>query len=190
MNDKSHNNGNLISRVIVFLKMISIIFIILFSILIVYISRQDFFIASGSEVLTTIFRPPWWSQLLAIFLFSTSLFITFFPFIRWLNWKSIRLLLITSTFMLYMMSIHSISICSRESQIKDVWGIFSIQAIPFDPVDGPNIDIRYQQHLFWIRFSNKTGKKIWIFLGIPPWQLNRHEILNDPMLIGIKMDNQ
>jgi hypothetical protein len=157
--------------------------VIVFSTLsvLLYLSRNDFFIAAGSDVLTMIVRPAFWTQIVSLLLVPLTLYAClFFSFrrVRFVQW----LALLVSLFA-FVLSIHSFVIDAKTGNFRDVWGPVEIRRMPFDFVEGPAHDVTYDANLFWLTLY-RGQERIRIFLGITPWRISADHIMHNPLMVN------
>lgn len=155
--------------------------VIVFSALsgLLYLSRNDFFIAQGSDVLTMIVRPALWAQIVSLLLVPLTLYICLFISLRkvkFVQWLALIISLIT-----FILGIHSFVIDAKAGNFRDVWGPFEIQRMPFDYVEGPANDVTYDTNLFWLTLY-RGQERIRIFLGITPWRIRADHVLRNPLM--------
>jgi hypothetical protein len=146
-----------------------------------YLSRIDFFIAAGSDVLTIIVRPAIWAQIMSLLLVPLTLYAClFFSFRKAMFVQCLALLISLFAFVL---SIHSFVIDAKSGNFKDVWGPFEIQRMPFDFVEGPAHDVTYDTNLFWLTLY-RGQERIKIFLGIAPWRISADHVMRNPLMVN------
>lgn len=148
-----------------------------------YLSRNDFILSSGSDALTTIVRPVLWAQVLSLLFVFLSLYTCFF--LSFLKARVLQCVVLFVSMIIYFMSIHSFVIDVKTGSFRDVWGVVEIQRLPFDYIEGPAHDVTYDTGLFWLHLY-RGEDRIHIFLGIIPWRINAAGIMRTPFMVNIR----
>ncbi|WP_120588344.1 hypothetical protein [Corallococcus sp. CA054B] len=146
-----------------------------------YVSRLDMLVARGSDSMVRVFRPPFWAQLLAVLILSVSAFTVLRPKIngRW-NGSS-RVVFLFIALLANAFSLHAVSLDARDGSVNDVWGIWTVRSLFTSNEGFPREAFSVQPFVLSVHGDN--GKRLSVFLGVPPWNINGESILADPSLL-------
>lgn len=148
------------------------------------LSRMDVLVAGGSDSLVAIFRPPYWAQLLALILLPVSSFVALRPGRgRW-NWAGRAVLLPVALFA-YVLSLHAVSLDSRDTSVHDIWGIWTVRRLIVEDEGFLRTDFSLKSASL-LSVQGDHGQSLEIFLGIPPWNIDGKSILSYPALLPVE----
>jgi hypothetical protein len=157
------------------------ILVLLLGATMLHVSRMDVLVARGSDSMVSVFRPPYWAQLLAVLLLPVSTFAALRPRGngRWSG--AFRVALISIALFAYAFSLHAVSLDARDGSVNDVWGIWTVRSLLFSDEGFPRTAFSTQP--FVLSVHGDKGERLNVFLGVPPWNIDGESILSYPSLL-------
>jgi D-alanyl-lipoteichoic acid acyltransferase DltB (MBOAT superfamily) len=131
-----------------------------------YISRDDFLVASGSDVSALIVRQPlhWQVIFLVISLVALLAYL--------MTPRSPRRRYLASAFgvafLFFVLSLHMLLLNGRTHELEDLWSIFRLQSLPFQKTGDSRDDIQAQSGPVFVTFQNYDGNTLRFFRGVYP----------------------
>ncbi|OMH39041.1 hypothetical protein [Motiliproteus sp. MSK22-1] len=150
----------------IIIKILLVLFFLVPSCGLLYLSTDSFFVVSGSDAGIPIFSASTDFKVGSAIL---SILLLVFALTRQ-GWKYLVGALLLSTLLLGLAS-HSVVLNHRRAMLEDQWFLYSFDVIKYDKVEGLGIDwVIKSVPLGFSITSKKDDSSVFIFTGPPPWK--------------------
>jgi hypothetical protein len=136
-----------------------------------WLSRDPFFVVGGSDATAVIIEPDRESQIAALALLVLGA-AGCIALRRGRTLRRVSGLVLALGLLVFALATHRLVVDGGRGEIRDIWGLITLQRIAMSPQDGLGVDPLWAKDDYLVTFRRPTGETMTVFLGLGPLKLD------------------